>query len=90
VLVAIWSSWAEGDEAAAAAIYYRHLPMMVLEAPPGGLAIRKHVLMRRGLIAHDTVRGPAGALHPKTCEQVARMIEELEIEAAFPIGAGVR
>jgi 4-hydroxy-tetrahydrodipicolinate synthase len=87
ILVSIWRSWSEGDEEGAAETYYRYLPMMVCEGPPGGLAMRKHALMLRGLIDHDTVRGPSGKLHPKVLDQVARTIQDLELDTEFPLQA---
>jgi len=48
-------------------IFDAYLPMVRYEAQPGlGLAIRKHTLAQRGVIAHDTVRKPGAGLTAAT------------------------
>jgi 4-hydroxy-tetrahydrodipicolinate synthase len=48
-------------------IFDAYMPMVRYEAQPGlGLAIRKYTLAQRGVIAHDTVRKPGGALSTAT------------------------
>lgn len=50
---------AAGDVDAAHDIFDAHLPLLRYEQQPVvGLAIRKHVLQRRGVIAHETLRQP--------------------------------
>src|SRR2546429_1184652 len=52
-LVEIWQTWHARDRREGAQRYARHLPPLVFEGQPGvGLAIRKAILQRRGLIAH--------------------------------------
>ena len=44
-------------------LFDAHLPLVRYEQQPGpGLAVRKHVMMRRGIIASDTLRKPGAAL----------------------------
>jgi 4-hydroxy-tetrahydrodipicolinate synthase len=44
-------------------LFDAHLPLIRYEQQPGpGLAVRKHVLMRRGVIASDTLRKPGAPL----------------------------
>lgn len=84
ILIEIWRSWRDGDAAGAAETYCRYLPMLVCEGQPGnGLAIRKHLLQRRGLIAHATARHPAPSLHERVLEQVAATVELLELDERF-------
>ncbi|WP_108814147.1 dihydrodipicolinate synthase family protein [Loktanella sp. Alg231-35] len=60
-----------GDLAHARDIFDAYMPMVRYEAQPGlGLAIRKYTLAQRGVIAHDTVRKPGGALSAATREEV--------------------
>ena len=41
-------------------VFAAALPLMVFEAQPGaGVALRKEILRRRGVLAHATVRQPA-------------------------------
>ncbi|HEY9057916.1 MAG TPA: dihydrodipicolinate synthase family protein [Aurantimonas sp.] len=54
---------AAGDVDAAHDIFDAHLPLLRYEQQPVvGLAIRKHVLQRRGVIAHETLRRPGAGL----------------------------
>ncbi|OYV35582.1 MAG: dihydrodipicolinate synthase family protein [Rhodospirillales bacterium 20-64-7] len=54
---------AAGEREAAQDLFDAHLPLIRYEQQQGvGLAVRKYVLQRRGAIAHDTQRAPAGAL----------------------------
>lgn len=67
VLVKIWQSWRSGDAASAADVFYRYLPLLVFEGQPKlGVAIRKEILCRRGLIETATVRQPGPALDAST------------------------
>jgi 4-hydroxy-tetrahydrodipicolinate synthase len=44
-------------------LFDAHLPLIRYEQQPGpGLAVRKYVMMRRGIIASDTLRRPGAAL----------------------------
>jgi 4-hydroxy-tetrahydrodipicolinate synthase len=52
-----------GERDRAHDLFDAHLPLLRYELQPGiGLAARKYVLMRRGVIASDAQRRPAGAL----------------------------
>jgi 4-hydroxy-tetrahydrodipicolinate synthase len=44
-------------------LFDAHLPLVRYEQQPGpGMAVRKYVMMRRGIIASDTLRKPGAAL----------------------------
>ena len=44
-------------------LFDAHLPLIRYEQQPGpGMAVRKYVMMRRGIIASDTLRKPGAAL----------------------------
>jgi 4-hydroxy-tetrahydrodipicolinate synthase len=48
------------------------------EQQPGpGLAVRKYVMMRRGIIAHDTLRQPGAALTPAARSEVDYLMSRL-------------
>ncbi|SIQ65434.1 MULTISPECIES: dihydrodipicolinate synthase family protein [Acidiphilium] len=52
-----------GEREAAHDLFDAHLPLIRYEQQQGiGLAVRKYVLQRRGAIAHDAQRAPAGVL----------------------------
>ena len=53
----------EGKRDAAHDLFDAHLPLIRYEQQPGpGLAVRKYVMMRRGILSHDTLRKPGAAL----------------------------
>ena len=52
-----------GERDAAHDLFDAHLPLIRYEQQQGiGLAVRKYVLQKRGAIAHDAQRIPAGSL----------------------------
>lgn len=55
------------------ALYTRFLPLIVFEQQPG-VAVRKAILRRRGLLSTATVRHPGGALPPGAGEQLDRLL----------------
>ncbi|HYC37988.1 MAG TPA: dihydrodipicolinate synthase family protein [Usitatibacter sp.] len=53
----------QGSRDEAHDLFDAHLPLIRYEQQPGpGLAVRKYVMMRRGIIASDTLRKPGAAL----------------------------
>lgn len=60
-------------------IFDAYLPLARFEQQPGlGLAIRKHVLARRGIIAHETLRKPGAALGADARAEVALLLARQE------------
>jgi 4-hydroxy-tetrahydrodipicolinate synthase len=52
-------------------LFDAHLPLIRYEQQPGpGMAVRKYVMMRRGIIASDTLRKPGAALSPTARAEV--------------------
>ena len=67
-----------GHRDAAHDLFGQHLPLIRFEQQPGvGLAVRKHVLMRRGIIASDIQRRPGSALTPTGRAEVDYLLERL-------------
>lgn len=67
-----------GDRTAAHDLFDRHLPLLRYEQQPGaGLAVRKYVLNRRGAIAFDAQRKPAGMLSPESVAEIEWMLGRL-------------
>lgn len=64
------------------ALYTRFLPLIVFEQQPG-VAVRKEILRRRGLLAHATVRHPGASIDPATSRQLdallARILPEVDL-----------
>lgn len=60
-------------------LFEAHLPLLRYEAQPGlGLAVRKHVLARRGAIASAALRAPGARLDPTAVAEVDRLMARLE------------
>jgi 4-hydroxy-tetrahydrodipicolinate synthase len=65
----------DGDMEQAQDIFDIYLPLVRYEQQPGaGLAVRKHVLARRGAIASAAIRAPGGGLSPEALAEVERLI----------------
>jgi 4-hydroxy-tetrahydrodipicolinate synthase len=71
-----------GRRAAAFDLFDRHLPLLRYEQQPGqGLAVRKYVLKRRGVIASDAQRKPATRLSRESAAEVDWLLERLSAAA---------
>ena len=71
MLVDVVRMSAGGQRDAAHDLFDAHLPLIRYEQQPGaGLAVRKYVMMRRGIIASDTLRKPGAALIPAARAEV--------------------
>ncbi len=64
------------DQAKAADLYRYFLPLIVFEQQPG-IAIRKEIFRRRGLLADNTVRHPGAPLNPASVAQLEELMNEL-------------
>ena len=63
---------------AAQDLFDAHLPLVRYEQQMGaGLAVRKYVLMRRGVIASDAQRKPGGSLSPAARREVDYLLSRL-------------
>lgn len=78
VLQALLARVRAGDLDGARRVYARHLPLLVFEQQPG-VAIRKEILRRRGLLAGARVRHPGADLDAATAAQLERLLA-----ATFP------
>ena len=68
----------EGRRDAAHDLFDAHLPLIRYEQQPGpGLAVRKYVMMRRGIIASDTLRKPGAALTTAARAEVDYLLSRL-------------
>ena len=67
-----------GERAAAHDLFDAHLPLLRYEQQPGvGLAVRKYVMKRRGLLTSDTQRKPGSALSAAARAEVDYLLERL-------------
>ena len=69
---------AAGRRDAAHDLFDAHLPLIRYEQQPGiGLAVRKYVLMSRGILASDTQRRPAASLSKTAREEIDYLLRRL-------------
>ncbi len=79
-----------GDHDRAQDIFDAYLPLARYEQQPGqGLAVRKYVMAKRGIIAHDAQRRPGGALSPETQAEVDRLMARQDLRLK-ELGADTR
>lgn len=75
ILVRIMKHWNAGEQDAAADVFYRAVPLMRFEFQEGiGMAIRKEVLRRRGVLKSAATRAPAGGLDAATRQALDRVL----------------
>jgi 4-hydroxy-tetrahydrodipicolinate synthase len=79
VLVEVYERFAAGREEAAFELYDAYLPLIRYEQQPGvGLAIRKEILHRRGVIACPALRPPGARLDAIDRAELDQLIARLE------------
>ena len=79
MLVGVWRLMDQGRRREAHDLFDAHLPLVRYEQQPGvGLAVRKYVLKRRGVIASDAIRKPAPRLTPETVSDIEWMLGRIE------------
>src|SRR5215218_7891488 len=67
-----------GEREAAHDLFDAHLPLVRYEQQPGvGLAVRKYVMKRRGILASDAQRKPGGALSAAAKAEVDYLLSRL-------------
>jgi 4-hydroxy-tetrahydrodipicolinate synthase len=79
MMVQVVDRHAAGDEDGAEDLFDAYLPMVRYEQQLGlGLAIRKEVLCRRGVISSAKVRAPGPTLTARDHEEIGRLMARLE------------
>jgi len=77
-LLDIYHRYQSGDVDGAARVFYDVLPLIRFEFQPGlGVSLRKHILVRRGVIATPRVRHPGMEADPATLRHLDRILEHL-------------
>ncbi len=72
---------AQGSREEAHDLFDAHLPLLRYEQQPGaGLAVRKYVLMRRGILASAAQRKPAAAMSEKARKEVDHLLARLALK----------
>ncbi|HEY8979835.1 MAG TPA: dihydrodipicolinate synthase family protein [Streptomyces sp.] len=78
LLVDVVRHTAAGDRDAAHDVFDAHLPLLRYEQQPGiGLAVRKYVMKRRGILASDAQREPGAALSARARAEVDYLLARL-------------
>jgi len=68
----------EGRRDEAHDLFDAHLPLLRYEQQPGvGLAVRKYVLMRRGILTSDTQRSPASSMTSASIAETEYLLTRL-------------
>lgn len=76
ILVDIYNRYTSGDKAGAAEVFYRYNPILRFEHQQGiGLAIRKEIYRRRGVIQSATIRHPGVPLDKGTADELTAVLE---------------
>lgn len=79
MLVQVVSLYAAGEQDKAEDLFDAYLPLVRHEQQPGfGLALRKEILHRRGVIASPTVRAPGPKLNAIDKQELSRLIDRVE------------
>lgn len=83
VLVSIYNDFAAGNREQARATFYRYAPLIRYEGQKGvGLAIRKEILMRRGVIECAAIRLPGIRLDEQGKAEIARLLADMGVETS--------
>src|SRR6478735_2909698 len=78
MLVTVVRLLKQGQRAAAHDLFDAHLPLLRYEQQPGlGLAVRKYVMMRRGILTSAAQRKPAVALSAAARGEVDHLLQRL-------------
>jgi 4-hydroxy-tetrahydrodipicolinate synthase len=90
VLQAMVAAARAGEAEEVARIYQRFLPLIVFEQQPG-VAVRKDLLRRRGLLSSPAVRHPGGGLPPGAASDlesiVARVLPGVDLTRTLEVAA---
>ena len=83
LLVEVYERFVAGREDDAFDLYDAYLPLIRYEQQPGvGLAIRKEILHRRGVLASPTLRPPGARLEPADHAELDALLARLERRVA--------
>jgi 4-hydroxy-tetrahydrodipicolinate synthase len=78
VLVELIKLARAGERDAAYDLFDLHLPLIRYEQQPGiGLAVRKYVLMRRGILTSDAQRNPSTALSMRAKAEIDYLLSRI-------------
>jgi len=85
MLVRVCDLMGRGEHDAAMDLFDAHLPLVRHEFQPGlGLAVRKYVLAKRGIIADAALRAPAPALSAETRAEIDLLLARIAVRDPPP------
>lgn len=83
VLVAVYTAFAAGSRPQAREMFYRYLPLIRYEGQPViGLAIRKEILRRRGVMTSAAIRHPGPTLDAGSRAELDEILSALGLGSA--------
>jgi 4-hydroxy-tetrahydrodipicolinate synthase len=83
ILVAVIEAFQEGNRGHARDVFYRYLPLIRFEGQTGiGLAIRKALLRRRGLLQSAALRYPGPTLDAESLQEAEELCSWLGLPAS--------
>lgn len=78
ILVRIYELFANGDHAGAAVTFDKYCPLIRYEFQPKiGLALRKYIYLKRGVIACDAIRSPGMRMDPITAKELEAIVDRV-------------
>lgn len=81
VLVSIYNDFSAGNLEGARETFYKYTPLIRYEGQKGiGLAIRKEIMKRRGVIACAEIRSPGMRLDEQSHAEITRLLEHLKVD----------
>ncbi len=90
VLVGIYTTFTAGDRPRARDLFYRYLPLIRYEGQPViGLAIRKEIMRRRGVIGSAAIRHPGLALDAGSRAELDEVLSTMGLADAGTRPVGV-
>lgn len=79
MLVDVVRLFKEGEPEKGEDLFDAYLPLVRYEQQPGyGLAVRKEILHRQGVIANPRTRAPGPALKPRDHDEITRLLKRVE------------
>lgn len=84
MLKAVREAFDAGDRARARAVFTRYLPLIAFEGQPAiGVAIRKEVLVRRGVLATNRTRGLSPTLDGRTSAELTEVLDSVGLRPSI-------
>jgi 4-hydroxy-tetrahydrodipicolinate synthase len=78
ILVRIYKQFASADHVGASATFDKYCPLIRYEFQPKiGLALRKYIYLKRGVIACDAIRSPGMRMDPLTARELEATVERV-------------